>query len=163
MKTNLQHLRDHFATSKGFKQAFESLGQESLTSDAKIKHEVIQALWKSSMSAVLLNNQMGAFFHTTVRICYGGFYSPVRHLAKILDDHHTSIFIGRRPSNGLFHQICCCTDCTKSLVVCMDARGGLRLQIQRGEYRHLRPSAWRSCSESCTWNAKPIIWYKAWS
>ena len=63
----------------------------------------IQALYENSSGAVLLNNQLGEFFRTTVDVCHGYLLSPMLFnlfLEKImqerLHDHHTSISIGGR-------------------------------------------------------------------
>ena len=66
--------------------------------------EVIQALYKHSSSAVLLNNQIGQFFPTTVGVRQGCLLSPVlfnifleRIMLNTLEDHYTFISIGGRP------------------------------------------------------------------
>lgn len=59
--------------------------------------QVIEELYKSSMKAVLLDNQMRDYFHTTVSInrppdhlCCSTF-SLENVVPETLDDHHTSI------------------------------------------------------------------------
>ena len=66
--------------------------------------QVIEALYKNSSSAVLLNKDLGEFFQTTVGVRQGCLLSPVLfniYLEKIMQDtlldHHTSISIGGRP------------------------------------------------------------------
>ena len=65
---------------------------------------VLEDLYKQSSSAVLLNNQIGSFFRTTVGVRQGCHLSPVlfnlfleRIMQETLDDHLTSISIGGRP------------------------------------------------------------------
>ena len=64
---------------------------------------VIQALYEHSSSEVLLNDQLGEFFKTTVAVRQGCLLSPVlfnmfleRIIQETLQDHHTSISIGGR-------------------------------------------------------------------
>ena len=63
--------------------------------------QVIQTLYENSSSAVLLNNQQGEFFQTTVGVRQGCLLSPVlfnifleKIMQETLQDHHTSISIG---------------------------------------------------------------------
>ncbi|KAI8487879.1 hypothetical protein Bbelb_343270 [Branchiostoma belcheri] len=65
--------------------------------------QIVKALYKNATSAVLLNNQNGKFFRTTVGVRQGCLLSPVLfnlYLEKImqdtLQDYYTSISIGGR-------------------------------------------------------------------
>ena len=106
----LQHQRDLFHNFIDFKKAFDRVWHDGLwhvlrgfnVDDGLVR--VIQTLYEHSSSAVLLNNQMGEFFRTSVGVRQGCLLSPVlfnifleRIMQETLHDHHTSISIGGRP------------------------------------------------------------------
>ena len=64
----------------------------------------IEALYNSSSSAVLLNNQLGEFFRTTVGVRQGCILSPALFnlfleniMQETLVDHITTVSLGGRP------------------------------------------------------------------
>ena len=65
---------------------------------------LLEELYDHSSSAVLLCNQIGSFFRTTVGVRQGCLLSPVlfnlfleRIMQEALDNHTTSISVGGRP------------------------------------------------------------------
>jgi hypothetical protein len=109
IEKHLQHQRDLFHNFIDFKKAFDRVWHDGLwhvlrgyNTDERIVG-VIQALYEHSSSAVLLNDQLGEFFKTTVGVRQGCLLSPVlfnmfleRIIQETLQDHHTSISIGGR-------------------------------------------------------------------
>ena len=110
IEKHLQHQRTLFHNFIDFKKAFDKVWHDGLWSVLRgfnIEEglvQVIQALYTHATSAVLLNNQIGDFFHTTVGVRQGCLLSPVlfnifleRIMLTTLQDHHTSITINGRP------------------------------------------------------------------
>ena len=110
IEKHLQHQRDLFHNFIDFKKAFDRVWHDGLWKtmrdfgiDERLV-KVIKALYTNSSSAVLLNNQLGEFFRTTVGVRQGCLISPVlfnlfleRIMQETLQDHQTSISIGGRP------------------------------------------------------------------
>ena len=109
IEKHLQHQRDLFHNFIDFKKAFDRVWHDGLwhvlrgyNTDERLAG-VIQALYEHSSSAILLNDQLGEFFKTTVGVRQGCLLSPVlfnmfleRIIQETLQDHHTSISIGGR-------------------------------------------------------------------
>ena len=110
IEKHLQHQRDIFHNFIDFKKAFDRVWHDGLwhvlhsfNVDKGIV-QIIQTLYDNASSAVLLNNQVGESFRTTVGVRQGCLLSPVlfnifleRIMIETLHDHHTSISIGGRP------------------------------------------------------------------
>ena len=110
VEKHLQHQRDLFHNFIDFKKAFDHVWHEGLWQvmtnfniDTTLV-EVIKALYKNSNSAVLLNNNSGKYFHTSVGVRQGCILSPVLFniyleniMLETLHDFQTSISIGGRP------------------------------------------------------------------
>ena len=110
IEKHIQHQQDLFHNFIDFKKAFDRVWHEGLwhvlrgyNIDSTIVG-VIEELYKHSNSAVLLNNQIGSFFQTTVGVRQGCLLSPVlfnifleRIMQEALEEHTTSISIGGRP------------------------------------------------------------------
>ena len=110
IENHLQHQQDLFHNFIDFKKAFDRVWHDGLWHvlggygvDNRIVG-VIEDLYKQSSSAVLLNNQIGNFFQTTVGVRQGCLLSPVlfnifleKIMQETLEDHVTSISIGGRP------------------------------------------------------------------
>ena len=110
VEKHIQHQKDLYHNFIDFKKAFDRVWHDGLWKvlrdfnvDGRLV-ELIQALYENSSSAVLLNNQQGEFFRTTVGVRQGCLLSPVLfniYLEKImqetLSNHLTSISIGGRP------------------------------------------------------------------
>ncbi|KAI8509548.1 hypothetical protein Bbelb_133960 [Branchiostoma belcheri] len=109
IEKHLQHQRDLFHNFIDFKKAFDRVWHDGLwwvLRGFNIKEglvQIVKALYKNATSAVLLNNQTGKFFRTTVGVRQGCLLSPVLfnlYLEKImqdtLQDYYTSISIGGR-------------------------------------------------------------------
>ena len=83
MEKHLQHQRPLFHNFIDFKKAFDRVWHDGLWSVLRgfnIEEglvQVIQALYTHATSAVLLNNQIGDFFQTTVGVRQGCLLSPV--------------------------------------------------------------------------------------
>ena len=110
IEKHLQHQRDLFHNFIDFKKAFDRVWHDGLWTVLRgfgVEEglvEIIQALYEHSSSAVLLNNQLGEFFRTSVGVRQGCLLSPVlfnifleRIMQETLADYHTSISIGGRP------------------------------------------------------------------
>ena len=110
IEKHLQHQKDLFHNFIDFKKAFDRVWHDGLWHVLRGFNveeglvQVVQALYEHSSSAVLLNNQLGEFFQTTVGVRQGCLLSPVlfnlyleRIMLDTLQDHHTSISIGGRP------------------------------------------------------------------
>ena len=70
--------------------------------------KLIKSLYKSSTSAILLNNIKGDYFKTTVGVHQGCLLSPIlfniyveQMMSDTLKDHHSSISIGGRTISNL--------------------------------------------------------------
>ncbi|KAI8502174.1 hypothetical protein Bbelb_197620 [Branchiostoma belcheri] len=109
IEKHLQHQRELHHNFIDFKKAFDRVWHEGLwwvLREFNIDESLVQtieALYKNATSAVLLGNQVGGFFRTTVGVRQGCLLSPVlfnMYLEKIMQealyDHHTSISIGGR-------------------------------------------------------------------
>ena len=114
MEKHLQHQRDLFHNFIDFKKAFDRVWHEGLWQVLRtfgIEEglvQTIQALYKTSSSAVLLNNQVGDYFKTTVGVRQGCLLSPVLFnlfleniMRETLHDFHSTISIGGRTLNNL--------------------------------------------------------------
>ena len=114
MEKHLQHQRDLFHNFIDFKKAFDRVWHEGLWHVLRgfgIEEgliQVIQALYNSASSAVLLNSDIGDFFKTTVGVRQGCLLSPVLFnlfleniMRETLLDFHSTISIGGRPISNL--------------------------------------------------------------
>lgn len=110
IEKHLQHQKILYHNFIDFRKAFDRVWHDGLWQVMRgfnIEEglvQIIEALYKNSSSAVLLNNELGEFFQTTVGVRQGCLLSPVLfniYLEKIMQDtlrdHHTSISIGGRP------------------------------------------------------------------
>ena len=109
IEKHLEHQRDLFHNFIDFKKAFDRVWQQGLwqvMEDFNITHELIQlikALYNNAKSKVLLNNEAGTAFKTTVGVRQGCLLSPVlfnifleRIMQNTLENHQSSISIGGR-------------------------------------------------------------------
>lgn len=93
-------------TSVTLKKAFDRVWHDGLWQvlrNVKIDEgivEIVKALYESTSSAVLLNNQIGYFFPTTIGVRQGCVLSPILYnlfleqiMLETFQDHHTSISI----------------------------------------------------------------------
>ena len=114
MEKHLQHQRDLFHNFIDFRKAFDRVWHQGLWQVLRnfgIEEgliQAIQALYNTSSSAVLLNNQIGEYFRTTVGIRQGCLLSPVLFnlfleniFRETLQDFHSTISIGGRTINNL--------------------------------------------------------------
>ena len=106
----IQHQQSLFHNFIDFKKAFDRVWHEGLwhvLRSFNIEEGIvgtIEALYNSSSSAVLLNNQLGEFFRTTVGVRQGCILSPALFnlfleniMQETLMDHVTTVSIGGRP------------------------------------------------------------------
>ena len=109
-KKHLLHQKDLIQNLIYFKKAFGHIWHEGLRqvtrnyNFAKDLIQVIQALYANSNSVVVLNNQLGELFRTTVGLCQG---CPLSHvlfnifldniMQENLQDFNTIISIGGTP------------------------------------------------------------------
>ena len=109
IEKHIEHQRDLFHNFVDFKKAFDRVWHDGLWQvmrDFNIEEgivQLVQALYNNATSAVLLNNQAGEFFRTTVGVRQGCLLSPVLFniyleniMRETLQNHHTSISIGGR-------------------------------------------------------------------
>ena len=114
MEKHLQHQRDLQHNFIDFKKAFDRVWHEGLWQVLRnfgIEEgliQTIQALYNTSSSAVLLNNQIGDYFKTSVGVRQGCLLSPVLFnlfleniMRETLHDFHSTISIGGRTINNL--------------------------------------------------------------
>ena len=114
MEKHLQHQRDLFHNFIDFKKAFDRLWHDGLWQVLRkfgIEEgliQTIQALYNTASSAVLLNNQIGDYFKTTVGVRQGCLLSPVLFnlfleniMRETLHDFNSTISIGGRTINNL--------------------------------------------------------------
>ena len=114
MEKHLQHQRDLFHNFIDFKKAFDRVWHDGLWQVLRkfgIEEgiiQTIQALYKTASSAVLLNNQIGEYFKTTVGVRQGCLLSPILFnlfleniMRETLHDFHSTISIGGRTINNL--------------------------------------------------------------
>lgn len=114
MEKHLQHQRDLFHNFIDFKKAFDRVWHDGLWQVLRkfgIEEgliQTIQALYNNTSSAVLLNNQIGDYFKTTVGVRQGCLLSPVLFnlfleniMRETLYDFHSTISIGGRTINNL--------------------------------------------------------------
>ncbi|MGL4418375.1 MAG: reverse transcriptase domain-containing protein [Plesiomonas shigelloides] len=114
IEKHLQHQRELHHNFIDFKKAFDRVwhvGLWHVMRSFNIEEGLIQmveALYKNACSAVLLNNQLGEFFRTTIGVRQGCLLSPVlfnifleKIMQETLHDHQTSISIGGRPLSNL--------------------------------------------------------------
>lgn len=114
MEKHLQHQRDLFHNFIDFKKAFDRVWHEGLWQvlrDFGIEEGLIlalEALYKTSRSAVLLNNEIGEYFETTVGVRQGCLLSPVLFnlfleniMRETLSDFQSTISLGGRTINNL--------------------------------------------------------------
>ena len=114
MEKHLQHQRDLFHNFIDFRKAFDRVWHEGLWQVLRqfgIEEgliQAIQALYNTASSAVLLNNQIGDYFKTTVGVRQGCLLSPVLFnlfleniMRETLHDFHSTISVGGRTINNL--------------------------------------------------------------
>ena len=114
MEKHLQHQRDLCHNFIDFKKAFDRVWHKGLWQVLRnfgIEEGLIQtieALYNTSSSAVLLNNEVGEYFKTTVGVRQGCLLSPVlfnlfleKIMQETLHDFHSTISIGGRSTNNL--------------------------------------------------------------
>ena len=114
MEKHLQHQKALFHNFIDFKKAFDRVWHEGLWHVLRgfgIEEglvQVIQALYSSASSAVLLNNDSGEHFRTTVGVRQGCLLSPVLFnlfleniMRETLQDFNSTISIGGRIINNL--------------------------------------------------------------
>ena len=114
MEKHLQHQRDLYHNFIDFKKAFDRVWHDGLwhvlrgfgVEEGLI--QVIQALYNSANSAVLLNNEIGGYFKTTVGVRQGCLLSPVLFnlyleniMRETLLNFESTISIGGRKVNNL--------------------------------------------------------------
>ena len=110
IEKHLQHQRELYHNFIDFKKAFDRVWHDGLWQVMRSFNleegliQLIAALYKNACSAVLINNQLGEFFRTTIGVRQGCLLSPVlfnifleKIMQETLHDHHTSISIGGRP------------------------------------------------------------------
>ena len=110
IEKHLQHQRDMFHNFIDFKKAFDRVWHKGLWSVLRGFNIdeglvlLIQALYEHSSSAVIMNNQLGDYFRTTIGVRQGCLLSPVlfnifleRIIHMTLHDYVPSISIGGRP------------------------------------------------------------------
>ena len=109
-ENHLQHQHDLHHNFIDFKKAFDRVWHDGLWQVMRNFNidghliQVIESLYKDSSSAVLINNNIGDFFKTTVGVRQGCLLSPVLfniYLENIMQEtlhgHNTSIIIGGQP------------------------------------------------------------------
>ena len=114
MEKHMDHQRQVYHNFIDFKKAFDRVWHDGLwnvMSEFGIDNDlvkIIKSLYESAKSAVLLNNQIGTKFDTTVGVRQGCLLSPVLFnifLEKIMQDslvdQSSSIAIGGRKINNL--------------------------------------------------------------
>ena len=114
IEKHLQHQKDLFHNFIDFKKAFDRVWHEGLWGVLRSFNieeglvEIIQALYGTSRSAVLLSGQLGEFFETTVGVRQGCLLSPIlfnlyleRIMREALATHESSISIGGRELSNL--------------------------------------------------------------
>jgi len=114
MEKHRQHQRDLFHNFIDFKKAFDRVWNEGLWQVLRMFGieeglvQTIQALYNTTSSAVLLNNQVRDYFKTTVGVRQGCLLSPVLFnlflvniMRETLHNFHSTISIGGRPINNL--------------------------------------------------------------
>lgn len=114
MEKHRQHQRDLFHNFIDFKKAFDRVWHEGLWQVLRnfgIEEgliQVIQALYNTSSSAVLLNSQIGDYFKTTVGVRQGCLLSPTLFnlflemiMRETLHGFQSTISIGGRTINNL--------------------------------------------------------------
>ena len=114
IEKHLEHQIDMFHNFIDFKKAFDRVWHEGLWDTMRRYNidedlvQIIQALYKKTSSQVLLNNEMGSEFTTTVGVRQGCLLSPVmfnifleRIMQDTLNDHITSISIGGKSISNL--------------------------------------------------------------
>ena len=109
IEKHLQHQRDLFHNFIDFRKAFDRVWHDGLwwvlrsfnVEEGLVR--IMEALYENAESAVLLNNEIGEFFRTTVGVRQGCLLSPVlfnlfleKIMRNTLQDHHTSISVGGR-------------------------------------------------------------------
>ena len=110
IEKHLQHQKDLYHNFIDFKKAFDRVWHEGLWHVLRsfgIEEglvQLIQALYNSACSAVLINNQVGDYFRTTVGVRQGCLLSPILFnlyleniMREALEDFHTTISVGGRP------------------------------------------------------------------
>mgnify|MGYP006273469667 CR=1 FL=1 len=114
MEKHLQHQRDLLHNFIDFKKAFDRVWHAGLWQVLRkfgIEEgliQIIEALYNTSSSAVLLNGQVGDYFKTSVGVRQGCLLSPTLFnlfleniMRETLYDFHSTISIGGRPINNL--------------------------------------------------------------
>ena len=110
IEKHLDHQQPLYHNFIDFKKAFDRVWHQGLWSTMRNYNfdedliQVIESLYNSATSAVLLGNNLGEFFNTTVGVRQGCILSPVLFnifLENIMQDalksHKTTITIGGRP------------------------------------------------------------------
>ena len=114
MEKHLQHQKELFHNFIDFKKAFDRVWHDGLWHVLRgfgIEEgliQVIQALYSSASSAVLLNNDIGEHFKTTVGVRQGCLLSPVLFnlfleniMRETLQDFNSTVSIGGQTINNL--------------------------------------------------------------
>ena len=114
MEKHLQHQKELFHNFIDFKKAFDRVWHEGLWHVMRsfgIEEgliQIIQALYNTASSAVLLNSDIGEFFKTTVGVRQGCLLSPVlfnlflkKIMRETLHNFHSIISIGGRTISNL--------------------------------------------------------------
>ena len=114
MEKHLQHQKELFHNFIDFKKAFDRVWHEGLWHVMRsfgIEEgliQIIQALYNTASSAVLLNSDIGEFFKTTVGVRQGCLLSPVlfnlfleKIMRETLRNFHSTISIGGRTISNL--------------------------------------------------------------
>ena len=114
MEKHLQHQKELFHNFIDFKKAFDRVWHEGLWHVMRsfgIEEgliQIIQALYNTASSAVLLNSDIGEFFKTTVGVRQGCLLSPVlfnlfleKIMLETLHNFHSTISIGGRTISNL--------------------------------------------------------------
>jgi hypothetical protein len=114
IEKHLQHQKDLYHNFIDFKKAFDRVWHDGLWHVLRSFNieeglvQVVEALYKHASSAVLMNNQIGGFFPTTVGVRQGCLLSPVLFnlflediMRETLQDFHSTISIGGRTISNL--------------------------------------------------------------
>lgn len=110
IEKHLEHQKELHHNFIDFRKAFDRVRHDGLWQvmrNFNIEEglvQIIEALYRDSTSAVLLNNRIGEFFRTSVGVRQGCLLSPLlfnifleRIMQETMDDHPTTISIGGRP------------------------------------------------------------------
>ena len=114
MEKHIENNKDVYHNFIDFKKAFDRVWHKGLWQSmynfgiSQDIIEIIELLYSSSTSAVLINNVTGSFFNTTVGVRQGYLLSPVlfnifleQIMINMLDEYTSTISIGGRKINNL--------------------------------------------------------------